>query len=64
VARTLSAWSVTSKVSVAVLTALWGLLAAVTSARIAIAAAGLLMLATPVLLPRPGRAGGGADISG
>jgi hypothetical protein len=56
VARTLSAWSVTSKVSIAVLTALWGLLAAITSARIAIAAAGLLMLATPFLLPRPGRA--------
>jgi MFS family permease len=56
VTRTLSAWSVTSKVSIAVLTALWGLLAAITSARIAIAAAGLLMLATPFLLPRPGRA--------
>jgi hypothetical protein len=31
VARTLSAWSVTSKATIAVLTALWGLLASVTS---------------------------------
>jgi hypothetical protein len=54
VARTLAAWSVTGKVSIAALTALWGLLAAITSARIAIAAAGVLMLATPFLLPRPG----------
>jgi MFS family permease len=52
VARTLSAWSVTSNVTVAVLTALWGLLAGVTSPRIAIAAAGVLMLATPLLLLR------------
>jgi hypothetical protein len=33
------------------LTALWGLLASVTSPRLAIALAGLLMLATPLLLP-------------
>jgi MFS family permease len=52
VARTLSAWSVTSKLSIATLTALWGLLAGVTGVRIAIAAAGLLILATPLLLPR------------
>ncbi|WP_371619420.1 MFS transporter [Streptomyces sp. NBC_00454] len=52
VARTLSAWSITSKASIAVLTALWGLLAAATSPRTAIAIAGLLMLATPLLLPR------------
>ncbi|MBH5338341.1 MFS transporter [Streptomyces pactum] len=51
-ARTLSAWSVTSKITVAVLTALWGLLAALTGPRAAIAAAGLLMLLTPLLLPR------------
>jgi MFS family permease len=51
-ARTLSAWSITSKVSVAALTALWGGLAAVTSPRIAIAIAGLLMLTTPLLLLR------------
>ncbi len=52
IARTLSAWSVTSKASIATLTALWGLLASITSPRIAIAAAGLLLLATPLALPR------------
>ncbi|MCM3922123.1 MFS transporter [Frankia sp. AiPs1] len=52
VVRTLSAWSVTSKAAIATLTALWGLLAGLTSPRIAIAAAGLLLLATPLLLPR------------
>ncbi|SPF04194.1 MFS transporter [Streptomyces sp. MA5143a] len=57
VARTLSAWSVTSKLTIAALTALWGLLAAVTDPRTAVAAAGALMLATPLLLPhhRPER---------
>ncbi|MFD9903994.1 MFS transporter [Streptomyces sp. NPDC059063] len=50
VARTLTAWSVSSKAAVAVLTGLWGLLAAVTGPRTAIAAAGLLILATPPLL--------------
>lgn len=55
VARTLSAWSVTSNATIAVLTALWGLLAAVTSPRTAIVIAGLLMLATPLLLPRRDR---------
>ncbi|PVE11208.1 hypothetical protein Y717_16375 [Streptomyces scopuliridis RB72] len=52
VARTLSAWSVTSKVTIAALTALWGLLAGLTGPRTAIAIAGLLLLATPLLLPR------------
>lgn len=51
VARTLSAWSVTSKAAVAALTAVWGVLASLTSPRTAIAVAGLLMLATPLLLP-------------
>jgi len=55
VARTLSAWSVSSSATIAALTALWGGLASVTSPRIAIAAAGLLMLATPFLLPRRDR---------
>ncbi|MCU7729341.1 MFS transporter [Actinoplanes sp. KI2] len=50
VARTLSAWSVTSNATIAALTALWGLLAAVTSPRTAIAIAGLLLLTTPLLL--------------
>jgi hypothetical protein len=52
VARTLSAWSVTSNVTIAALTALWGLLASITSPRAAIAIAGVLILATPLLLPR------------
>ncbi|MFD7663766.1 MFS transporter [Streptomyces sp. NPDC059788] len=51
VARTLSAWSVTTKLVVAALTALWGLLAAATGPRTAIVTAGVLMLATPLLLP-------------
>jgi MFS family permease len=56
VARTLSAWSVTSSATIAALTALWGLLASVTSLRTAIALAGVLMLTTPLLLPRRGGA--------
>ncbi|MFA1551123.1 MFS transporter [Actinomadura chokoriensis] len=52
VARTLSAWSVTDNAAVAALTALWGLLAGLTGPRPAIAVAGVLMLATPLLLPR------------
>ncbi|MFD5267578.1 MFS transporter [Streptomyces sp. NPDC058335] len=55
VARTLSAWSVTSKATVAAMTGLWGLLAGVTGPRVAIAVAGLLMLITPFLLPRHDR---------
>jgi MFS family permease len=51
-ARVLSAWSVTGGLSTAALTALWGLLGTLTSPRIALAFAGLLLLATPVLLPR------------
>ncbi|WP_055600008.1 MFS transporter [Streptomyces aureus] len=52
VARTLTAWSVTAKASVAALTALWGLLAAAVGPRAAIGLAGVLLLATPLLLPR------------
>ncbi|MEV6945683.1 MFS transporter [Streptomyces sp. NPDC051172] len=52
VARTLSAWSVTTKATTAAMTALWGLLAGLTGPRAAIAAAGVLALATPLLLPR------------
>jgi hypothetical protein len=52
VARTLSAWSVTSNATIAAMTALWGLLASVTGPRGAIALAGLLILTTPLLLPR------------
>ncbi|CAM3351674.1 MFS transporter [Kibdelosporangium persicum] len=51
-ARMLTAWSITSSISIAVITMLWGLLAQVTSPRAAIALAGVLLLATPFLLPR------------
>ena len=52
VARTLSAWSVSSNATIAALTAVWGVLASLTSLRAALAIAGLLLLATPLLLPR------------
>lgn len=52
VARTLSAWSITSSATIAAMTALWGLLASITSLRTAIAIAGILILTTPLLLPR------------
>ncbi|WP_084599507.1 MFS transporter [Actinoplanes subtropicus] len=52
VARTLSAWSIGQQASIAALTALGGLLAGITSPRTALAAAGLLILTTPFLLPR------------
>ena len=50
-ARALSAWSVSSSLSIAGLTALWGGLATVTGPRVAIGIAGALLLATPLLLP-------------
>ena len=56
VARTLSAWSITNNATIAAMTAVWGLLASVIGPRTAIAVAGVLMLATPLLLPRRGRA--------
>ena len=52
VARVLAAWSVSTSLVTAALTALWGVLASLTSPRIAIAVAGVLLLATPLLLPR------------
>ncbi|WP_432015517.1 MFS transporter [Streptomyces cucumeris] len=55
VARTLTAWSTGQQASIAVLTALAGLLADVTSPRTALTVAGLLILATPLLLPRRDR---------
>ncbi|MFJ9537647.1 MFS transporter [Streptomyces sp. NPDC101225] len=55
VARTLSAWSVTSKWTTAALTAVWGVLADLVGVRGAIALAGLLILATPLALPRHDR---------
>ncbi|KJK54063.1 MULTISPECIES: MFS transporter [unclassified Streptomyces] len=51
-ARTLLAWSVSGKAVIATLTALWGLLAVATGPRAAIAIAGVLGMATPLLLPR------------
>jgi MFS family permease len=52
VARVLTAWSVTGKAVMAGLTAGWGVLAGLIGLRPALAAAGLLLLATPWLLPR------------
>jgi MFS family permease len=52
VVRTLSAWSISSSASIAVLSVLGGLLAAATSPRTAVAVAGLVILASPMLLPR------------
>lgn len=52
IARTLTAWSVSTSTGIATLTAVWGLLADVTGPRVAIALAGVLLLATPLLLPR------------
>jgi MFS family permease len=56
VSRALMAWSITSNATIATATALWGILATLTSARLAIAVAGVLLLATPALLPRERRA--------
>ncbi|MEV6881865.1 MFS transporter [Streptomyces sp. NPDC051135] len=50
VARTLSAWTISAKLTTAALTAVWGLLAGLTGTRTAVALAGVLMLATPLLL--------------
>lgn len=56
VARTLSAWTVATRWTTAALTALWGVLAGVTGTRTAIALAGLVVLLTPLFLPRRDRA--------
>ncbi|ADP78638.1 MFS transporter [Pseudofrankia inefficax] len=53
IARTLSAWSISSGLSIALFTALGGLLADATSPRTALTAAGVLILASPLLLRRP-----------
>jgi MFS family permease len=50
--RTLSAWSVGTRTGIAVITALGGLLAGLVGVRVAVGVAGLLLLATPLLLPR------------
>ncbi|TDV48015.1 MFS transporter [Actinophytocola oryzae] len=54
-ARVLTAWSITSSVSIASITVLWGLLAQVTGPRAALALAGVALLATPLLLLRRGQ---------
>ncbi|MEU6865664.1 MFS transporter [Streptomyces sp. NPDC046876] len=51
VARTLSAWAVTAKATTALLTAAWGVLGGLLGPRAAIGLAGVLLLATPLLLP-------------
>ncbi|GAA1512583.1 MFS transporter [Sphaerisporangium rubeum] len=51
VTRTLSAWSVTTRATTALLTATWGLLGGLLGPRTAIGLAGALVLATPLLLP-------------
>jgi MFS family permease len=52
IARTLSAWSISSSAAIAILSALGGLLAEATSPRTALTVAGLLILTSPLLLPR------------
>ncbi|MBJ7906715.1 MFS transporter [Streptomyces sp. DSM 110735] len=52
VTRVLSAWTVTTKATTALLTAVWGVLGSLLGPRTAIGLAGLLLLATPLLLPR------------
>ncbi|MFJ8981299.1 MFS transporter [Streptomyces sp. NPDC102282] len=52
VTRTLSAWAVTTKAGTALLTAVWGALGGLLGPRTAIGLAGVLLLATPLLLPR------------
>ncbi|SNS16125.1 MFS transporter [Actinomadura mexicana] len=61
VARVLSAWSVTSRITTAAMTGLWGLLAGLTGPRTAVAVAGVLSMATPALLFRNRRALSGPD---
>ena len=50
-ARVLSAWQVSSKLVQATLTVIWGALATLTSPLAAITISGVLLLATPILLP-------------
>ncbi|UNO43599.1 MFS transporter [Streptomyces sp. MST-110588] len=54
VTRTLTAWAVTTRATTALLTAVWGVLGSLLGPRTAIGLAGVLLLATPLLLPRPG----------
>jgi hypothetical protein len=51
-ARVLSAWSVSGKLSQAGLMVVWGVLATLTSPLAAITVSGVLLLPTPLLLPK------------
>ena len=51
-ARVLSAWSISTKLAQATLMIIWGVLATLTSALTAITISGVLLLGTPLLLPR------------
>jgi MFS family permease len=55
-ARVLASWSTSTTLATAALTAVWGVLASLTSPRISIVVAGILLLGTPLLLPRRERA--------
>lgn len=57
-ARTLAAWTVTTKLAVAALTALLGAFASIAGVRTAIALAGVVLLATPLMLPAASRLAG------
>lgn len=64
IARTLSAWSIGQQASIAIFTALGGLLADITNPRTALTVVGLLILASPLLLPRRERApAGGSEMA-
>ncbi|MER7489188.1 MFS transporter [Streptomyces sp. NPDC126497] len=52
ITRTLTAWTVTTRATTALLTALWGVLGSLLGPRTAIGLAGVLLLATPLLLRR------------
>ncbi|RLL66227.1 MFS transporter [Streptomyces sp. Z26] len=60
VARTLTAWAVTTRAATALLTAVWGVLGGLWGARTALGLAGVLLLATPLLLPRRAATAAGA----
>ncbi len=51
-ARVLASWSTSTTLATAALTAVWGGLASLTSPRASIVIAGILLLGTPLLLPR------------
>lgn len=54
-AQVLSTWSVSGKLVQATLMVIWGILATLTSPLAAITISGVLLLATPLLLPRSAR---------